>query len=186
MAANTFDVSVAGVMVCCILLSTSRGMIAELFDFFGWIFALILARVLAPKVAASAFPNMEPESMAILCAFVLVFILTRVFLHLLNYALNHFMHQNKLSRLNRLLGAVLGLFKGILFITLGIFVLSFSDLPKSKEWQTAATSRFFERNVEIMAMYMPAFLGSQIKFPKHTANFSDAPASPKKEILSPK
>lgn len=186
MAANTFDVSVAGVMVCCVLLSTSRGMIAELFDFFGWIFALVLARVFAPKVAASAFPNMEPESMAILCAFVLVFILTRVFLHLLNYALNHFMHQNKLSRLNRLLGAVLGLFKGILFITLGVFVLSFSDLPKSKEWQTAFSSRFFERNVEIMASYMPAFLGSQIKFPEHTANAGNPPPVPKKETLSPK
>lgn len=182
---NTFDVSVTGVMLCCILLSTSRGMLSELFDFFGWIFALILARVFAPSVAQFAFPNMQPESMALLCAFVLIFILTRVFLHLLNYALTYFVHNNKLSRVNRLLGAVLGMFKGVLFITLGVFVLSFSDLPKSREWQTAFSSRFFERNVEIMAAYMPAFLGSQIQFPQHTATFGDAPPTPTKDILSP-
>lgn len=182
---NTFDVSVFGVILGCILLSTSRGMVAELFDFFGWIFALILARVFASNVASAAFPNMQPESMAILCAFVLVFILTRIFLHLLNYALNHFIHTSKLSRLNRLLGAVLGMLKGILFVTLGVFVLSFSDLPKSREWQTAFSSRFFERNVEIMASYMPTFLGSQIHFPKHTANAGAPPAAPKKETLTP-
>lgn len=162
---NTFDVAVGIIMFSCILLSTSRGMIDELFDFFGWIIALLLARLSANSVAAIAFPAMQPESMGVLCAFVLVFIVTRIILHLANYALHYFVKTTKLSNVNRLLGGLLGALKGVLFVTLGVFVCAFSDLPKSVEWQTAKSSRFFERNVEILASYMPPFLGSQIQFP---------------------
>lgn len=190
MTFNTFDVAVSMVMLSCILLSTSRGMIDELFDFFGWIFALLLARISASSVASIAFPAMQPESMGVLCAFVLVFITTRIMLHLVNYALHYFIKTTKLSSINRLLGGVLGALKGILFITLGVFVCAFSNLPKSTEWRTAKTSRFFERNVEILASYMPAFLGAQIQFPSRDVNaiqsFPTETAQPAASVSKPK
>lgn len=167
---NTFDVAVGMMIFSCVLLSTSRGMIEELFDFFGWIIALLLARFSANAVAAVAFPAMQPQSMGVLCAFVLVFIVTRIVLHLANYALHYFVKTSKLSSINRLLGGLLGAFKGMMFVTLGVFVCAFSELPKSPEWQTAKMSRFFERNVEMLATYMPPFLGEQIRFPERNAS----------------
>lgn len=169
---NTFDVIVGIIILSCILLSTSRGMIDELFDFFGWIIALLLAKLSANSVAIVVFPSMQPASMGILCGFVLVFIITRIILQLINYALHYFIKTTKLSSINRLMGGLLGAFKGILFVTLGVLVCAFSQLPKSQEWQTAKTSRFFERNVEILASYMPLFLGKQIQFPSRASDLN--------------
>lgn len=185
MGLNTFDIIVLAVMVGCIWLSTSRGMIAELFDFFGWIISLVLARAFSPVTAKIVFPTMQPESMGVLCAFVLIFVLTRILQNLLQYALNHFVKVSQLTTINRLLGGALGALKGLLFINLGVLACAFSDLPKSPDWQQARTSRFFERLVELEKGFLPEFMRNQVNFPERNGQ-NPTETEPKPKNKSPK
>lgn len=166
---TVFDLFAVGTILVSMLISTSHGMVAELFDFFGWIISLILARALSSPIADNIMPNMQPRQMAIVCAFVLVFVATRLFQRLLRFALDSAINKAKLTHLNRLLGGILGIMKGVLFVGLAVFFCSFSSLPYSDDWQSAATSRFFEGVVKSATPLLPEAFADQVHFPARDA-----------------
>lgn len=163
---TVFDLFSLGTILLCMVISATRGMVSELFDFGGWIISLILARMLATSVAASVFPSMQPRAMAVVCSFVLVFVVARLLQSLLRFALNSAINKAKLTSLNRMMGGLLGTLKGILFVGIAVFACSFSNLPRTPEWQDAATAEFFETLVKASAPYLPEILADQVHFPQ--------------------
>lgn len=160
-----FDMLAVGTIVVCLMISTSRGLVSELFDFFGWIVSLLVARMSAATVADSILTMMQPRQMAVMCAFVLVFITVRLFQHFLRFALNSAISKAKLTNINRMLGGVLGTLKGTLFVCLAVLMCSFSKLPQSDDWQNAATSEFFENLVKAGVPVLPDVFADQVHFP---------------------
>lgn len=174
-AFTLFDMLALGTIVASIAISAMRGLIAELIAFGGWLVALIFARALCVSVADSAFPNMQPREMAVVFSFVLVFVVMRILLHLLDYVLEYFIKFGKLTYLNRALGGIVGLLKGLLFVSLSVLICAFTSLPYKENWQTAKTSRFFERMAGLFVPSLPQFLGEQVVFPPRVGDANYVP-----------
>ena len=191
---TTFDLLALGTVLGCTAISAMRGMISELFDFGGWIVSLILARTFATPAAAVVFPAMQPRAMAVVCSFVLIFILTRLLQHFLRFAFNSAIRNSKLTTgVNRIMGGILGSLKGILFVSIAVFALSFSSLPRSLEWQQAVTAPFFETLVKAAVPYLPEIFADQVHFPREPLEPDEPkkkrrrpPALPPVEQLSPR
>lgn len=167
---TSFDFLTFSTLLVCIVLSTARGFVSELFDFGGWVISLIFARALCISVAEAAFPNMEPYEMAVVFAFVLVFIIMRLLQYFLRSALNKYIYQTKLNYMNRLMGCCVGLMKGLFIISLVVLVCAFTPLPERESWQRAISSRFFENMAAMSVPYLPPFLGEQVLFPERIPN----------------
>ncbi|RRD91499.1 CvpA family protein [Conchiformibius steedae] len=170
-----FDLLAVGTITVCLLIGTSRGLIDELFNFFGWIVSLILARMLASPVADAVLPTMQPRQMAVVCSFVIVFVGARLLQHFVRFALHSAISKAKLTNVNRMLGGLLGILKGILFVCLAVFVCSFSNLPYSDDWRDAHTSEFFENLVKGATPMLPEVFADQVHFPARDVNGSSEP-----------
>lgn len=176
-AFTLFDMLALGTIVASVAISAMRGLMAELIAFGGWLIALIVARASCVWVAESAFPNMEPHEMAVVISFVLVFIGMRIVLHLLNYALDYFIKVAHLTYVNRAFGGLVGLLKGMLFVSLTVLVLAFTSVPQKESWQIAKTSRFFEGAAKLFIPLLPDFLGEQVVFPVRLSDALNEPAN---------
>lgn len=177
MALTTFDLAALLLIFACVVISALRGLMGEVIAFMGWLVALVLARIFAVPVSDVVFASMNPRPMAVVCAFVLVYVIARIAVILLHQLLDLIVKKAKLSRINRLLGALLGATKGVLVVSLVVLACSFSDLPKNEEWRNAVTAPFFEDLALLEKDYLPDFLAQQVVFPAHD-DVQVAPKSP--------
>lgn len=164
-AFTLFDILAIVTVVASVAVSAMRGIKAELITFGGWILSLIIARVSCEALANSFFPTLQPREMAVVFSFVLMFVAIRIVLHLIDYALDYFITAAQLNRINRILGGIVGLLKGFLFVSLSVLICSFTSLPQKEGWQIAKTSRFFERVAKFIAPALPDFLVQQVVYP---------------------
>lgn len=169
-AFTLFDILTLGSIVACVAMSAMRGIMAEVIAFGGWLISIIVARALCYSVAEGMFPNLQPYEMAVIISFVLIFVCMRIMLYMLNYALDYFIKVANLTYLNRFFGGVVGLFKGLLIVSLTVLACSFTSLPEKESWQTAKTSRFFEHTAQLLAPSLPDFLKQQVSFPPRMEN----------------
>lgn len=159
---TAFDFLALITLLVCTAMSAMRGLVAGLIALGGWIVALILARMLAVPVSDVVFSAMQPRPLAVVCAFVLVYILVRIGTVFLQYLLDMIVKTAQLSTLNRLLGGLLGAFKGVLVVSFVVLACMFSDLPQEAAWQQSFSAPFFEEIARLAIPYLPDFLAEQL------------------------
>lgn len=159
-----FDLLVLVVLGLSVLVSMVRGVVAEIASLITWLVALIAARVLAPTMAELAFTRVEPQFFANVLAFVLVFVATYFLLSLAQKLLTSAIQAVGLGGINKLFGAVFGLVKGTLLITVVVLLCALTDLPRTEDWQQAKTSPIFEQLAMLTVPYLPAFVAGRIHY----------------------
>lgn len=167
---NTFDYLVLLFLLIHILLSAWRGFVSEAVNFSAWILSILAAWLLYPTASSLFFGSMENKMFASIIAFGLVFICMRILMYALRNLLNAIIEATPLSIINRILGVILGVCKGIVYTTLLVSLLVFSDLPQSIQWKQALTLPYFEQLSLIAAPFLPDFWAEQIflSFPSHS------------------
>ncbi|XXQ68492.1 CvpA family protein [Neisseriaceae bacterium B1] len=180
MMLTTFDFLAIGTVFACLILSAMRGLVRELLDFFGWIGALIMARMFAVSAADTFLPTMTPRELAVVCGFVLVYVVVRIALVLVNHVLDFTLTKTKLTSVNRVLGALVGGVKGVFFVAIAVLVCSFSSLPESDDWKNAVSAPFFEQLASYGIDYLPDFLQDQVVLPSRSGSLDGLePSEPK-------
>lgn len=158
---TVFDLLAIAAILASLILSASRGLIRELVSFLGWIIALIFARFYATFAADVFLSSLQPRELAVVVGFVLCYIVCRAVLVIAAHILDFALEKIKLSTVNRLLGAMIGLIKGVLVVAVVVLVCSFSKLPESPAWQHAQTAPLFEQLARLGLPYLPEFLQKQ-------------------------
>jgi membrane protein required for colicin V production len=135
---NGFDIAVLVVVVLSTLLAFARGVVRELIALASWVAALVLALALGGEVA-SMLPVLEtsPAARYILAAglvFIGVLVAGAAIAHLLTKAVRAV----GLGFLDRLLGAVFGIARGVAIVLLFVLVAGVTTLPRYEWWQNAA------------------------------------------------
>lgn len=126
------DLLAAAVIVICIIISLTRGIIAEAGAMVAWVVSFIAARTLAMPFADVVFKSVEPHSLAVAMGFAAVFFLAWLLQKLARSLLSSLMSAVGLGSINRLLGGVFGAVKGVILVTLAVMVFSHTDLPKTE------------------------------------------------------
>lgn len=114
------EIVVAGILVLSIWAGIHRGFVRTIYGIIKFALALLLASLLTPLIA-SCLPETVPMPSAI--AYIVSFIIVNILLGVLDYALSLIDHVPVVRQVNKGLGAVAGLIRGLLIVWLGLFLI---------------------------------------------------------------
>ncbi len=161
---TVFDYAVLGILGASILLSLMRGFVREALGLASWVVALFMARSYAVTVA-HMLPNAIPnESLRMLAGFVMVFLATLLATSLLTIFISELVKKMGLSVMDRGLGAIFGMTRGVLIVGVLVMLGGLTSLPQREEWRDAMLSAPLEDMVIKASSWLPQDFTKHLKF----------------------
>ena len=130
----TVDFVFLCLILICVVISTIRGFISELFGKASWIIGLIAAFILYDEFSP-LFTGIANGFLRTLVAFVIIFVVVFMIFKLLEIIFLKFVENDILSSLNRALGFLLGCGEGLALVSLIVHFLN---------WQTWFEVKYLE------------------------------------------
>lgn len=160
-----FDFFALGLIGLSILLSLTRGVVAEIASLFTWVIAFMLAKWFSSDFARIALSKVEPQSLRYVVAFVLLFIIFWAIQYFFRALLTQAINGIGLGALNRFCGAIFGAARGFIIVVIVVLICAFTDLPQTPEWKNVQTATFFEGLALEVIPYLPYQLSEYIQYP---------------------
>ena len=132
-----FDLTVIGVIALSTLLAFARGFVRVAVSLATWVVAAIAAIHLSAPLAAVLPEFGEGAASRHVAALALVALGVLIVGALVGWLLSRLVHTIGLGFVDRLLGAVLGVARGVVFVVLGVLLAGLTDLPRRDWWQNA-------------------------------------------------
>ena len=163
---TAFDFIVVAVVALSTLLGFISGFMRVVMSLASWVIAVVVAIHLSP-VLATWFPEMGGASGArYLIAFAVIVLVVLIIGALLGWVLYRLMRAVGLGFLDRLMGAVVGMARGVLIVVIGVLVCGLSDLPKRDWWQNAWLAPPLVAAATSLKPWLPRSWAEQIDFGK--------------------
>lgn len=157
------DYAVIALLVLSIAWGSWRGLVHEVISLAGWIMAFLAANLLAAPLAAT-FPAGMRQELRVVVAFVLVFVGTLVLATLVSALVTGFVRVSVLHSLNRWLGALFGLLRGVLILIAFAMVAGLTSLPRKPVWTDSATGYSLAQTVIQLKPWLPPALAQRLKY----------------------
>jgi membrane protein required for colicin V production len=157
------DYLVIAALAVSIVWGAWRGLVHEVLSLAGWIMAFVAANLLATPLSESFPANMRPE-FRVVGAFVLVFIGTLVLTTLATALVTRFVRVSVLQGLDRWLGALFGLLRGLVIVVAFAVVAGLTPLPRMPEWTHSATGYSLAQTVIQLKPWLPPALANRLKY----------------------
>ncbi len=161
-----FDYAVLGVLAVSMLLSVMRGAVRELLSLAGWVVAFMAAKSLAANFAPLLPASIEDESLRMSVAFVAIFLAALLAMGLVAMLASAMIKTVGLGLVDRLLGSLFGLVRGLLIVLLVVLSAGLTTLPQEPFWQKALLSKPLETAVQVMMPWLPQDLSERIHYGK--------------------
>ncbi|MBA3696494.1 MAG: CvpA family protein [Methylotenera sp.] len=159
-----FDYAVLVIIALSIILSVMRGLVAEVLSIAGWVAAFYVAKTYAAEMLPMIPLDIPAESLRVLAAFLVLFLATLLVTTLLAIALSAIFKKIGLGWLNRLLGALFGITRGLLIVCIIVFLAGLTDIPKDARWRNAMFSAPIEAMVINMLPWLPESIAKHVKY----------------------
>ena len=127
---TSFDYLVLAILGLSVGLSVMRGLVLEALSIVSWVLAFFVAKSYASQLVPMMPEAIPTEPLRVAAAFLIVFLATLLISSLLSIALASLFKKLGLGWLNRLLGGLFGLTRGIIIVCLLVFLAGMTDLPK--------------------------------------------------------
>ena len=150
---NLIDASILIITVLSCIFGLWRGLVREIFSLVTWIFALLLARRYSDVLANFLFSSFENLTMRYVAAFALIFIIVMMLGTLLNYLLSKILLFTGLKFVDRFLGGVFGIARGVVISFIGLFVSSFF-FSQAQAWQQSKLIPYGQTMIEISRAFI--------------------------------
>ncbi|WP_035054142.1 CvpA family protein [Andreprevotia chitinilytica] len=159
-----FDYAILAIVGLSISLAVMRGLVQEVMALVGWIAASWLAIHYADSISVYMPKGIPDERLRYLAAMVAIFCGVWLFAALLRITISQFLKATGLNPLDRLLGALFGLARGVLFVLLLVLLSGLTAFPQSSMWRDAMFSPPFEAAAKMAVPWLPKGLAERIKF----------------------
>lgn len=161
---TVFDYAVLLIVGFSILLSVMRGLVREALALLAWVAAFWIATAYAVDIARLLPASIPTQSVRLLAAFVILFLGALLLMSLVTMALAELVKTLGLGAMDKSLGAVFGLARGILIVTALVLLAGLTALPKQAFWRNAMFSAPLEAFATNMKPWLPADLGKRISY----------------------
>ena len=157
------DYVVIAVLIISIAWGVWRGLVHEVLSLVGWILAFVAGNVFAMPLAERFPAAMRPE-LRVVVAYVLIFIATLVVAALLAAIFTKFIKVSVLHSLNRWLGALFGLLRGLLIVVVLAMVAGLTSLPRKPDWTDSATGYSLAQTVTQLKPWLPPAFAQRLRY----------------------
>lgn len=161
---TVFDYAVLGILGISVLLSMLRGFLRETLSLAGWVAAFFVAKLYTLQLAPMLPQSIPGESLRLLAAFLILFLATLLVASLLAIALAEVFKKIGLGWLDRWLGALFGLLRGVLVAGIIVFLGGLTSLPREGFWRDAMFSAPLEALVTSALPWLPEGIAKHVKY----------------------
>jgi len=159
-----FDYAVLTIIGLSVIFSVMRGAVREVLAIAGWVAAFYVARTYTSELLPMMPADIPSESLRIVAAFLVLFLATLLLTTLLAIAISAVFKKVGLGWLNRLLGALFGVLRGLLIVCVVVFLAGLTDIPKDARWRNAMFSAPIEALVVNMLPWVPEGIAKHVKY----------------------
>jgi membrane protein required for colicin V production len=159
-----FDYLVLFVLICSIVISTLRGLVKEILSLLSWIVAFVVANAYGEELAA-LLPDMLPgNTTRLIVGFIALFIGVRILMGLLTMALNEVVKATGLTLVDRGLGGLFGLARGLVIVLAAVLLCGMTAIPEQNFWKEALFSPLAETTARTVIPFLPGDFVRHIQF----------------------
>ena len=159
-----FDYIVLSIIGLSVILSVMRGVVREVLAIVGLVAAFYVGVTYTNQLLPMMPVDIPNEALRVLAAFLLLFLATLLLATLLGIALSAIFKKAGLGWLNRFLGALFGVARGLLIVCVIVFLAGLTDIPKDPRWRNAMFSAPIEALVVNLLPWVPESIAKQVKY----------------------
>ena len=161
---TVFDYVVLAIVGLSVIVSVWRGAIREVFALAAWIAAFFTAQAYAGKLAVYLPESIPNASIRLLSAFVVVFLAVLVITAVVALAISKFVRAVGLGPVDRGIGAIFGVLRGILVVLILVLLCGLTNAPQHPVWRDAMLSAPLEAMAVSVRPMLPADLSRRISY----------------------
>ena len=159
-----FDYLVLFILIASVIISTLRGLVKELLSLLGWVVAFVLANAYGASLAALLPATVPGAAVRLMVAFVALFIGVRILMSLLTMAIAALLTASGLTLVDRGLGGLFGLARGLVIVLTAVILCGMTAIPKQAFWKHALLSPLAETGARTIKPYLPAAYAQHVHF----------------------
>ncbi|HJV05840.1 MAG TPA: CvpA family protein [Chromobacteriaceae bacterium] len=161
---TVFDYIVLAILAGSVVIALVRGVVAEVLSLGAWLIAFWCAKEMSPLVSTFLPGDIPSEGLRLVAAFVLLFFLVWLLTALLRVTLTGLIDTVGLGGVNRLLGAVFGVARGLVLVTVLVLMGGLSDMPRQPMWKNSVLAPPFESLALSLRPWLPAILVEHLHY----------------------
>ena len=159
-----FDYLVLGIVGASVLLRMWRGVVSELLALAAWVLAFFASRMFGATVAGWLSATVADPLVRQGIGFVAVFITVLIVVALARLLLRELLHAVGLGIVDRMLGSVFGILRGLAVVLVGVLVGGMTSLPRQSWWHDAMLAPPLETVVLAGKPWLPADVAKRIRY----------------------
>ena len=159
-----FDYLALGIVSVSVVLGVIRGLVKEVLSLLTWVAAYALAQAFYLDVIPWLPGEIPGQPLKILVAFVLLMLAGWLLMSFVTIAIGELIKLSGLGVVDRVLGVLFGLVRGVLILCLLVVMAGLTKLPQSAFWREAAFSAPLEVIVANIKPWLPGQLGALVRY----------------------
>ncbi len=152
------DLIILSIIVLSVIVSLMRGFVKEALSLAGWLVSLWIAMTFSSGMAELFGTSIKDPTLRLLAAFISLFVLSLIVAAIINFFATQFVQRAGLTGVDRTIGGVFGLLRGILLVTIIVMLLGLTTLPKEPWWDES----FLMFRFEVIATWLKDLLPDDI------------------------
>ena len=161
---TAFDYAVLALIGASVLLGLWRGVASEMLALVAWVAGFVAARQFGREVGVLYAPWIADPALMMAAGFATVFLTVLVVFALGRFVVSLLLRAVGLGVLDRLLGAVFGVARGVLMALAAVLVGGMTSLPKEPWWQGAVLAPPLETAVIAAKPWLPPDVTKRIRY----------------------
>ncbi|KRE89304.1 colicin V production protein [Frateuria sp. Soil773] len=163
---NWTDYIIIGVLGLSVLIGLWRGLISEVLALAVWVAAFWVAWTFGPAVAGYFEHSITLPSARIIVGYGLCFLVVVIGGALLRFVVGKLVEGTGLSGTDRLLGMLFGFARGVLLVTLMVFLLGFTAFTRDPWWQESKLLPQFKGVAAWLGEHVPDSVRRYLRTPE--------------------
>jgi membrane protein required for colicin V production len=161
---TAFDFALLAIVGASVLLGLWRGVVSELLALAAWVAALFAARHFGHEAGGLLARWIADPALAAAAGFAAVFVAVLVVFALGRFVASLMLRAVGLGLVDRMLGAVFGVARGVFIGLVAVLVGGMTSLPKEPWWRDATFSPPLETAVIAAKPWFPAEFAKRIRY----------------------
>lgn len=165
---TVFDFVVIGVVLLSLAIGAWRGVVSETLALVAWVVAFLAARTWATPaggwLATGLADSLAEPLMQQVAGFVAIFVAVLILFALARWMVSLLLRAVGLAPLDRVLGSLFGIARGVLVVWVGVLLAGLTALPQQQWWRQAVLAPPLETAVLAAKPWLPPDLAKRIRY----------------------
>ncbi|QOY63209.1 CvpA family protein [Lysobacter sp. H21R4] len=144
------------------LFGMMRGLIGVLASLAAWILAGLAAFQFGARVALLLAGSGEPGAGHLFAGYALAFIVVMIVVGIAGWMLRTLVHSVGLSGVDRMLGFVVGVVRGLVIACALLLLIGLTELPREPSWKSSPVVPLLVPGAEQMRTWLPEWVAAQV------------------------